>query len=150
MQDTGEGPFRSLQMTEAELNAFDCQGFWRLADLTLEAGFVGQNLDDASARLRRRAGHYDDVCFVPQQRETPRPGLAMPAGRALDGFAGEPVTVQAQRAVVSRRDPVRARCDPRETRCTGRGAGQHVNPSRPAILTTKPRRNSFPADALLR
>jgi acetyl esterase/lipase len=46
--DTGEGPFRSLQMTEAEVNAFDSHGFWRLADLTVEAGFVGQTLDEAT------------------------------------------------------------------------------------------------------
>jgi acetyl esterase/lipase len=46
--DTGEGPFRSLQMTEAEFNAFDGLGFWRLADLTIEAGFNGQTLDEAT------------------------------------------------------------------------------------------------------
>jgi acetyl esterase/lipase len=60
--DTGEGPFRSLQMTEAELNAFDSQGFWRLADLTLDAGFVGQNLDDAThdGDLFRDLGRWSD------------------------------------------------------------------------------------------
>lgn len=46
--DTGEGPFRSLQMTEAEVNAFDRHGFWRLADVTLEAGFLGRTLDEAT------------------------------------------------------------------------------------------------------
>jgi acetyl esterase/lipase len=60
--DTGEGPFRTVQMTEAELNAFDSQGFWRLADLTLEAGFAGQNLDDATHNgdLFRNLGRWSD------------------------------------------------------------------------------------------
>jgi hypothetical protein len=60
--DTGEGPFRTLQMTEAELNAYDCHGFWRLADITLEAGFAGQNLDDATqaGNVFRNLGHWSD------------------------------------------------------------------------------------------
>jgi dienelactone hydrolase len=60
--DTGEGPFRAFQMSEAEVNAFDRRGYWRLADLTLEAGFAGKTLDEATGNgaLFRDLGHWSD------------------------------------------------------------------------------------------
>lgn len=60
--DTGEGPFHTLQMTEAEINAFDRHGFWRLADLTINAGFAGRTLDDAThfGDLFRDLGRWSD------------------------------------------------------------------------------------------
>ena len=47
--DSGEGPLRSLQMTRAGVDLLDRHGFWRLADITLDAGFAGKSLDDATA-----------------------------------------------------------------------------------------------------
>ncbi|MBX6313481.1 MAG: alpha/beta hydrolase [Isosphaeraceae bacterium] len=46
--DTGEGPFRQFQLSRAERNVLDRYGFWRLADLTLEAAFAGLTLDEAT------------------------------------------------------------------------------------------------------
>ncbi|HEV3165043.1 MAG TPA: alpha/beta hydrolase [Isosphaeraceae bacterium] len=64
--DTGEGPFHSLQMTEAEINAFDYRGFWRLADITIDAGFAGRTLDEAThyGDLFRDLGHWSDGTAV--------------------------------------------------------------------------------------
>jgi hypothetical protein len=68
--------------------------------------------------------------------------------RALDGFAGEPVAVQAQRRGLAA-GFVRTGCGPREVRRQEQAPSSMLNPSRPAILTTMGRRNSFPADRLL-
>jgi dienelactone hydrolase len=57
--DNGEGLFRSLQMSFGDVNALDHAGFWRLADLTLEAAFAGQTLDDV-ARDEERFRHLGD------------------------------------------------------------------------------------------
>ena len=46
--DNGEGMFRALQLSFSEVNALDRAGFWRISDLTLEAAFAGQTLDDAT------------------------------------------------------------------------------------------------------
>ncbi len=46
--DSGEALLRGFQMTQAEVNAFDRAGFWRLADITLRAAFAGQTLDEAT------------------------------------------------------------------------------------------------------
>jgi acetyl esterase/lipase len=46
--DTGEGPFRAMQMASASVDPLDRFGFWRLTDLTLQAAFSGQTLDDAT------------------------------------------------------------------------------------------------------
>ena len=46
--DNGEGLFRSLQLSFGDVNAHDHAGFWRIADLTMEAAFNGQTLDDAT------------------------------------------------------------------------------------------------------
>jgi acetyl esterase/lipase len=45
--DTGEGLFRTFQMSLGEVNAMDRAGFWRIADATLEAAFAGRTFDDA-------------------------------------------------------------------------------------------------------
>jgi len=43
--DTGDGVLKSLQLTLGEVNAFDHAGFWRIADMTLDAAFSGKSLD---------------------------------------------------------------------------------------------------------
>jgi acetyl esterase/lipase len=60
--DSGDGLFRGYQMSRAELNAFDHAGFWRLADITLEAAFRGQTLDEATdgGVLFRHLGYWSD------------------------------------------------------------------------------------------
>jgi len=60
--DDGEGPFRSLQLTKAELNAMDRSGFWPLGDLTIEAGFAGKTLDEATGggASFRKLGYWSD------------------------------------------------------------------------------------------
>lgn len=60
--DTGEGPFYSLQVRSAELNALDRAGYWRLTDLTLAAAFSGKTLmevTDDGASLRT-LGYWSD------------------------------------------------------------------------------------------
>ena len=49
-------------MDRGETNALDHSGFWRLADITLEAGFSGATLDDATDRgeLFRHLGYWSD------------------------------------------------------------------------------------------
>jgi hypothetical protein len=44
--DNGEGVFRSLQLSLGDVNALDRAGFWRIADLTMDAAFGGKTLDD--------------------------------------------------------------------------------------------------------
>lgn len=48
--DSGEGAFRQFQMSHAGVDVLDRFGFWRLADLTLDAAFAGQALDAATGR----------------------------------------------------------------------------------------------------
>ena len=48
--DSGEGPLRSFQMNHAGLDILDRYGFWRMADLTLAAAFLGRTLDETTAR----------------------------------------------------------------------------------------------------
>jgi hypothetical protein len=43
--DSGEGPFRTLQMSRATVDILDRYGFWRIADATLETAFAGRTLD---------------------------------------------------------------------------------------------------------
>ncbi len=45
--DNGEGPFHDFQMIQGATNAIDRNGFWRVADLTLAAGFSSKTLDQA-------------------------------------------------------------------------------------------------------
>jgi dienelactone hydrolase len=54
--DNGEGVFRSLQLSFGDVNALDRAGFWRISDLTLNAAFAGQTLDEA-ARDEERFRH---------------------------------------------------------------------------------------------
>jgi pimeloyl-ACP methyl ester carboxylesterase len=60
--DNGEGVFRSLQLSLSEVNAFDRAGFWRMADLTLEAAFNGKTLEDVTRNLDqfRHLGFWSD------------------------------------------------------------------------------------------
>ncbi len=44
--DSGEGIFRSFQLSLSDVNALDRAGFWRMTDLTLEAAFNGKTLED--------------------------------------------------------------------------------------------------------
>jgi len=60
--DTGDALLRGFQMNQAEVNAFDRAGFWRLADVTLRAAFAGLTLDEATARgeVFRHLGYWSD------------------------------------------------------------------------------------------
>ena len=60
--DSGDGMFLGFQKNNAELNAFDTAGFWRLADATLAAAFTGKTLDEATGRgaLFRHLGYWSD------------------------------------------------------------------------------------------
>jgi pimeloyl-ACP methyl ester carboxylesterase len=60
--DNGEGIFRSLQLSFSEVNAFDRAGFWRIADLTLDAASDGKTLDDLTRELEqfRHLGYWSD------------------------------------------------------------------------------------------
>ena len=46
--DNGEGIFQAFQRSLGEVNALDRAGFWRMADLTMEASFRGMTLDDVT------------------------------------------------------------------------------------------------------
>jgi acetyl esterase/lipase len=60
--DTGDGFMRGFQMSQAEINAFDHYGFWRLADLTFRAAVLGRTLDDATegGKLFGQLGYWSD------------------------------------------------------------------------------------------
>jgi acetyl esterase/lipase len=60
--DTGEGPFHARQMSRATVDILDRYGFWRLADVTLEAAFAGRSLDEATHRgdVFRDLGRWGD------------------------------------------------------------------------------------------
>jgi len=60
--DSGDGLFHTAQMAQAEVNAFDTSGFWRLADLTLDAAFAGKTLDEATNKgdAFRHLGYWSD------------------------------------------------------------------------------------------
>jgi hypothetical protein len=45
--DTGEGILRTFQLSLGDVNAMDWAGFWRVADVTLDAAFAGRTLDEA-------------------------------------------------------------------------------------------------------
>ncbi len=48
--DSGEGLFRTKQMSHATLDILDRHGYWRMADITLDAAFAGLTLDEATNR----------------------------------------------------------------------------------------------------
>ncbi len=58
----GEGPLLNFQFFRARVNAFDHAGFWRLADITLKAGYDGRTLDEATQRgeVFRNLGYWSD------------------------------------------------------------------------------------------
>jgi acetyl esterase/lipase len=60
--DTGDGLLPTTQMAQAEVNAFDTSGFWRIADITLEAAFAGKTLDEATDKGEtfRHLGFWSD------------------------------------------------------------------------------------------
>ncbi|MFO0950205.1 MAG: alpha/beta hydrolase [Isosphaeraceae bacterium] len=60
--DSGDGLLRGVQVSLAELNAFDHAGFWRLADVTLAAAFAGKTLDEGTdhGRAFRHLGYWSD------------------------------------------------------------------------------------------
>jgi acetyl esterase/lipase len=66
--DTGDGVLRGFQTSQAELNALDRAGFWRVADITIEAAFRGLTLDEATAKgeLFRHLGYWSDGREVTQ------------------------------------------------------------------------------------
>jgi dienelactone hydrolase len=60
--DNGEGIFRSLQISLGDVNALDRAGFWRIADLTLDAAFQGRTLDEVARDEERfrHLGYWSD------------------------------------------------------------------------------------------
>jgi acetyl esterase/lipase len=60
--DTGDGLLPIAQMAQAEVNAFDTSGFWRIADITLDAAFAGKTLDEATDKGEafRHLGFWSD------------------------------------------------------------------------------------------
>jgi acetyl esterase/lipase len=60
--DNGEGLLRNKQMAKATVDILDRFGFWRMADITIEAGFAGHSLDDATSKgaLFRDLGRWGD------------------------------------------------------------------------------------------
>ena len=82
-------------MAQAEVNAFDTAGFWRIADLTLEAAFAGKTLDEATDKGEafRHLGFWsdgrpvvppivgDDLALIP--RVFPRAGIKLIAWPSL-------------------------------------------------------------------
>ncbi len=44
--DTGEGLFRTIQMSLSEVNALDRAGFWRVADVAISTAFAGLTFDE--------------------------------------------------------------------------------------------------------
>ena len=60
--NNGEGLLLNLQFSRARVDAFDRAGFWRLADITIQAGFRGLTLDEATdhGRLFRHLGYWSD------------------------------------------------------------------------------------------
>lgn len=94
--DSGDGVLRGFQANQAETNALDRFGFWRVTDITLEAAFRGITLDNATGNgeLFRHIGYWtdgrqvvppvvgDDLTTIP--RIYPTNGLKLfrwPAGR---------------------------------------------------------------------
>jgi dienelactone hydrolase len=64
--DSGEGPLRAYQFSHAEVDLLDRFGFWRLADLTLDAAFTGLSLAEATAegKLIRDLGRWSNGLVV--------------------------------------------------------------------------------------
>lgn len=70
--DTGDGVLKSLQLTLGEVNAFDHAGFWRIADMTLDAAFSGKTLD----RVIRNPEQFRHLGFWSDGRRVTPPIVA--------------------------------------------------------------------------
>lgn len=70
--DTGDGVLKSLQMSLGEVNAFDHAGFWRIADMTLDAAFSGKTLD----RVIRNPEQFRHLGFWSDGRRVTPPIVA--------------------------------------------------------------------------
>jgi acetyl esterase/lipase len=105
--DTGEGPLPGLQRGLAEVDLFDRAGIWRVTDVTLDAAFKGQTLDEASCKgaVFRRLGSWsdgvpvipplvtDDLAAVP--RIPPRNGLHLfDLSPRIAGSPPQPITTR--------------------------------------------------------
>ena len=79
-------------MTQGEVNAFDRAGFWRVADITLDAAFAGKTLDEATdqGEAFRHLGYWSDGRPVlrPDRRRRPRrhPPRLPPGGIKVFGW----------------------------------------------------------------
>jgi acetyl esterase/lipase len=64
--DSGEGPLRSYQFSHAGVDLLDRFGFWRLADVTIDAAFRGMSLAEATAQgeLLRDLGRWSNGLVV--------------------------------------------------------------------------------------
>ena len=91
--DNGEGVFRAFQLSLGEVNALDRAGFWRMADLTLEAATKGQTLDDVTRDLEqfRHLGFWSDgrkvnppIIGADLERDPPRDPRKRPAYFSLE------------------------------------------------------------------
>ncbi len=102
-------------MAQAEVNAFDTSGFWRMTDLTLDAAFAGKTLDEATNKgdAFRHLGYWsdgrpvmpaivsDDLATVP--RVFPAAGikgfgrLTLPGAVPRDPAIGKATTVVERR-----------------------------------------------------
>ena len=60
--DTGEGLFRTFQMSLGEINAMDRAGFWRIGDATLQAAFARKTFDETIRDEERftHLGYWSD------------------------------------------------------------------------------------------
>jgi dienelactone hydrolase len=60
--DTGDGLFRTLQLSMGEVNAMDRAGFWRIADTALETAFAGRTFDEVIRDADRftHLGYWSD------------------------------------------------------------------------------------------
>ena len=110
--DTKDGLLPGTQMAQAEVNAFDTIGFWRIADLTIEAAFAGKTLDEATDKGEafRHLGFWsdgrpvippivgDDLALIP--RVFPRAGLKL---------IGWPTLLPREAAVTKAADPTERR-----------------------------------------
>jgi hypothetical protein len=105
--DTRDGLLPAAQMAQAEVNAFDTIGFWRIADLTIEAAFAGKTLDEATDKGEafRHLGFWsdgrpvispivgDDLELIP--RVYPRAGIKL---------LGRPVVIPPKEPAISKGD----------------------------------------------
>ena len=91
--DTGDGLLPAAQMAQGEVNAFDTAGFWRVADITLEAAFAGKTLDEATDKgeLFRHLGYWSDgrpvLSPIVSDDLAAIPRVFPPGGIKLFGFA---------------------------------------------------------------